>query len=185
MNKKAKIDVCLTCKRKQCTGSCARLHSGGEKPRKARREYASRRYEYQGEMLTVREISARCGIDLTVLYQRIMVKGWSMERATTEPVHSRTGQLVEAYGESHTIREWAEIVGLPLGALKRRFSDGWPAERALKEPLMVPRVITVGGEKVTALELARRLNIKEELVYYRRKLGWTGDRIAEYYGGRK
>lgn len=180
---KAEIDICLTCARKSCTGNCARVQKGQKARKKPRRGREAIRFNYGGEWLTVVEISARCGIEATALYQRLAYKGWSMERATTEPVHSRAGRLVEAFGEAHTIREWAGIVGLPLGTLKHRFSDGWDVERALTQPLMVPGAITVGGERVTALELARRLNINEALVYYRRKQGWTGDQIAEHYGG--
>ena len=42
--------------------------------------------------------------------------------------------------------EWARITGLPLHALKHRFSSGWEPERALTQPLMKPRGITVDGE---------------------------------------
>ena len=185
MNAKSEIDVCLTCTRTRCTGSCARLRNSGEAPKKPRRVYTAKRFEYQGEQLTLNEISARCGIDYTTLYLRIVAKGWTMERATTEPVHKRMTRVVEAFGEAHTLREWATIRGLPLNVNKSRISSGWTAERALTQPITVPRAITVDGEQITAVALARRLNITEALVHYRVRRGWTGDMIVEHYRGGK
>ena len=182
MDKKAKIDMCLTCKRQNCTGNCARVQNAAKQKKKPR-EYNAKKYEYQGEWLPLKDVAARCGIDYTTLYLRIEVKHWSMKRATTEPVHSKEGRIIEAFGEGHTLREWARITGLPLHALKHRFSSGWEPERALTQPLMKPRGITVDGEQITAVALARQLNIDEALVHYRVRRGWTGDMIVEHYGG--
>ncbi|BAN16870.1 HNH endonuclease [Edwardsiella phage PEi21] len=44
-----------------------------------------RRFEYRGEMMTLREISEECGVRLHTLKTRLMNLGWSIERATTEP----------------------------------------------------------------------------------------------------
>lgn len=182
MDKKAKIDMCLNCKRKECSGNCARVQNAAKQKKKPR-EYNAKRYYYQGEWLPLKDVAARCGIDYTTLWLRIEGKHWSMERATTEPVHSKGGRIIEAFGEGHTLREWASITGLPLHALKHRFSTGWEPERALSQPLMKPRGITVDGEQITAVALARRLNITEALVHYRVRRGWTGDMIVEHYGG--
>lgn len=184
MDKKTRIDMCLNCKRQNCTGNCARVQNAAAQKKKPR-EYNAKKYDYQGERLPLKEIAARCGVDYTTLYLRIEVKHWTMERATTEPVHSKEGRIIEAFGEGHTLREWASITGLPLHVLKHRFSSGWEPERALKQPITKPREITVGGEKITALALARRINITEAAVYYRTRQGWTGDMIVEHYGGRK
>lgn len=184
MDKKNRIDMCLNCKRKECSGNCARVQNAAKQKKKPR-EYNAKKYEYQGEWLPLKEIAARCGIDYTTLYLRIVAKGWTMERATTEPVHKRMTRVVEAFGEAHTLREWATIRGLPLNVIKSRISSGWTAERALTQPITVPRAITVDGESVTAIALARQLNIDEALVYYRVRRGWTGDMIVEHYRGGK
>lgn len=43
---------------------------------------------------------------------------------------------VEAFGETHTYREWAEIYGITTKAIDERLRHGWSAERAVSTPLM-------------------------------------------------
>ncbi len=47
------------------------------------------RYEYDGQLLTIPEISEACGIPIHNLQNRIIKSGWSLQRATTEPVDER------------------------------------------------------------------------------------------------
>lgn len=42
--------------------------------------------EYRGERLSIKELSARCGIRYTTLYQRIQVSGFDVERAVSQPI---------------------------------------------------------------------------------------------------
>ena len=44
----------------------------------------------------------------------------------------RNSHFIEAFGERHTIAEWAEITGLNYGTLKSRLKRGWAVERALQ-----------------------------------------------------
>lgn len=180
MDKQAEIDRCLHCQRKVCHGNC-------KSEREAKRTRASKRgkrYKYQGEMLTLSEIAVRCGVDAQILCTRMKKKGWTLERATSVPVVRRTECEVEAFGEKHTLSTWACMRGLPPYIIRNRLRDGWTVEKALTEPLRRPGLV-VDGERVSAKELSRRLGISDVTIGKRLRMGWTGDQIVEYYGGRK
>jgi hypothetical protein len=63
-----------------------------------------------------------------------------------DPKHSRIGvekgrraqaassKLYGAFGQRHTLSEWANEVGIPAGIISSRVSKGWSIERALTEP---------------------------------------------------
>ena len=54
-------------------------------------------------------------------------------------------------GETHTLRDWAEITGIPKKSLRSRLGKGWPLERALTEPLCHnPSARGRRGAKVTS-----------------------------------
>lgn len=46
-----------------------------------------------------------------------------------------TSHFLTYNGETHTIAEWAEIVGMKRDTLKRRIYYGWSIEKALTEPV--------------------------------------------------
>lgn len=43
----------------------------------------------------------------------------------------RSNHLITYNGETHTLREWADIYGIPYGLLKNRVSKGMPMEKAV------------------------------------------------------
>jgi RNA polymerase sigma factor (sigma-70 family) len=51
----------------------------------------------------------------------------------------RTGRLVEARGESKTVREWAEVSGVHAKAIHRRLGLGWTPEDAVFTPTAADR----------------------------------------------
>ncbi len=48
--------------------------------------------------------------------------------------NSRKNVRYEWHGESHTVREWAELTGLTYSTLNQRLFKGWTIERALTTP---------------------------------------------------
>lgn len=53
-----------------------------------------------------------------------------------EQVNNKTdNHLVEYQGVTHTISEWADILGMAYNTLLNRINHGWSAERALTEPI--------------------------------------------------
>lgn len=64
------------------------------------------------------------------LYKRLQ-RGYDLETALSMgPYQSDTHPKYTAPdGESHTAREWAEIIGITSGAFRERISDGLPPEK--------------------------------------------------------
>jgi hypothetical protein len=52
----------------------------------------TRRFDYKGEHLTIRELSAVCGIKYQTLYSRLNRDGWAINDATTVPPTRRTSK---------------------------------------------------------------------------------------------
>lgn len=69
------IDKCLTCTRNDCPGYCP-TRRGGSRGKTWGRRYGGK---------TIREWSRETGIPWPTLYQRIEVRGWDVDRATTTP----------------------------------------------------------------------------------------------------
>lgn len=47
----------------------------------------------------------------------------------------RSNHLIAFNGETHCLKEWAEIIGISYGTLCKRIAYGWSIERALTAPL--------------------------------------------------
>lgn len=47
----------------------------------------------------------------------------------------RSNHPITYNGETHTIKQWSEIIGMNKGTLGDRIAHGWPIERALTEPI--------------------------------------------------
>lgn len=47
----------------------------------------------------------------------------------------RNNRMVEFHGETLTITEWCERLGMPLDTVCKRLSGGWTAEKALTTPV--------------------------------------------------
>ena len=99
-----------------------------------------REYPYEGEMLTIREISERTGLSKDLIRQRLR-KGWAFDKAfsTTDYRAERMKKLnaihqVEYEGRIVTIAELAEITGINKATLRTRFRLGDRGER-LTRPL--------------------------------------------------
>lgn len=63
------------------------------------------RYAYEGEMLTIPELSERSGIPVSNLQLRLIANGWSVERSTRTPV-AHHGQQKSHWECDHCPLEW-------------------------------------------------------------------------------
>lgn len=68
-----------------------------------------------------------CGISKKVLYDRVVERGWSMERAMSEPV--RRGRQYVAQGMTLSVPEWSAALGISDDAIYARLRQGWDMER--------------------------------------------------------
>lgn len=140
MENKAKIDLCLNCTRPHCNGVCERFPRHTERKKKGRR--GGKRYDVRGESHTMHEWAEIYGIDPGTLYNRVERYGWTMEEAVaTAPGMRVRGRLYEAFGEAHTLREWADLRGMSLNALNHRVRAWGSLEKALtvNAPPLLPK----------------------------------------------
>jgi len=99
----------------------------------------ARRYTFNGETLTVRQWSERTGIPATIIANRLR-KGWSIERALTEPAGSRRGtvrcdsRLYTFDGKTMTLTQWATELGIRPHTLLKRLKN-WSIEDAFTIPV--------------------------------------------------
>lgn len=88
----------------------------------------NRRFSFRGESLTVKEWSERTGFSSVTIYDRIQTKGWSIERALTEPVQQE--RILEHDGLALNLGQWARKLGITRATLRWRLKH-WPFARAL------------------------------------------------------
>ncbi len=98
-----------------------------------RNQRTNRLLTFQGETLPLAAWAERVGLTAGMIYLRLK-KGWSVERALSEP---RQNRLLTYNGETLPVCEWAKRVkekGVTYGMLIARLDHGWPIERVLNEP---------------------------------------------------
>ena len=57
----------------------------------------------------------------------------------TQARNRRGVRLISLRGETHSISEWAEVVGVHKGVISARIRSGWPLEEAVFAPLRGPK----------------------------------------------
>jgi hypothetical protein len=86
-------------------------------------------------------------------------------------------------GESKTLVEWAESLGVPAKRLYNRYANGWDIERVLTTPIkkinhMGNCEIKYRGNVYTKVQLAELFGISAACLTKRLQLGWSMERIA-------
>lgn len=108
-------------------------------PRERRRDGTAKRYEFRGEMMTVKEIAAITGLALPTVYGRMCGDAF-LEHDDARPLYDLPTNSVPVFhrGETMSISAWARKLGIPVATLQWRLSYGWSVKRALSEPVMSP-----------------------------------------------
>lgn len=90
------------------------------------------KYMFDGELLTLREISNKTGIDYNHLRGRID-RGLSIYEALYNQ-YDHAQFYLEYNGERHSIPEWSAITRIKEITIRARLKRGWSVERTLSEP---------------------------------------------------
>lgn len=92
-----------------------------------------------GETHCISEWAQITGIPVTTLTARIKENGWDVEKALTTPINVKghyrkvNSRYVTYNGETHTVTEWASILGINAGTIFNRLNRGCTAEKALSK----------------------------------------------------
>jgi hypothetical protein len=101
------------------------------------------RIEIDGETKTLMEWCAVYKIYPELVRARVQ-KGWTMERALTEPLKHREAFLprVVTIGDTTLrVRQWLARTGVPARVARMRYTKlGWPIDRAICEPMQVHEI---------------------------------------------
>lgn len=92
-----------------------------------------------------------------------------------QALNTRTNKFIEAFGESHTITEWAKMTGFLAETIRKRLNIGFSQEDAVSSPLGEHRkkIVEFNGERHTTCEWSILLGFSKNLIDYRLKKGWS------------
>lgn len=132
---------------------------------------------YKGETKPISEIAEIYGKDISTLYNRINKQGLSPEEAIEKDLWEPPKYTV--YHKTHTVREWAEILGVKYETLKARlchenhdmcrivqkyhadfFMKTFPDKEIIQKPFEVAKKYTAGKESHTRREWSEILGVK-------------------------
>jgi hypothetical protein len=118
----------------------------------------------------------RCRVGRDALNVRL-AQGWAPETALTTPPGARRGQSLAAFGETHSLTEWAADPRCVVSAatLTARLSAGWPVDDALTTPPFhrMP-TLTAFGETHSLADWAAdpRCVVSRTILLGRLRAGW-------------
>lgn len=99
----------------------------------------------------------------------------------------RNNHLITYNGETKTLKQWSEKIGIDWGVLYSRLKKGWSIEKSLTTKQMRQRImIPYNGEMKSITEVAKESGIKYATLLYRVNNGWDIDKaLNPNYGGRR
>lgn len=109
----------------------------GKDARFSENSNSRKRYDLNGEQLTVAQLAKRAGLPDQVVRQRVKY-GWPIGEVMSATMHRNRKSLTHA-GETLSIPEWAIRTGIPQNHIRNRLNLGWSIERALTYPVTKSR----------------------------------------------
>lgn len=85
--------------------------------------------EYEGQKMCIGELAEKVNLPYTFVYHRIVDLEWSVDKTLTTP--NRYQNYINFNGEKHTIKDWAEKLGMNQQTLAYRIK-AWGSEVAFK-----------------------------------------------------
>jgi hypothetical protein len=106
----------------------------------ARNKRNNRLVTHDGQTKCVAEWAADLGISYAALAKRLLKNGWNIADAlTTPPRPMKPQDAIAINGETRTLTEWCQHLGLSYATLHKRIGRGWPVEKILTQPPRVRR----------------------------------------------
>jgi hypothetical protein len=91
-------------------------------------------FTFRGKSKTLREWSKELDIGLAVLKNRIFTYKWTVRKAFTTP-QKYSKRYITYKGETLSITQWANRLGVSRNSLCTRLRLGWTAEQTLETPV--------------------------------------------------
>ena len=93
--------------------------------------------------------------------------------------NNRGNNIILSYkGEQHTIRDWADILGVEYEVIKDRYHKGWDVVDILEKPKNSHRtLLTLHGETKYIADWAKELDVEVNTLRHRVKRGYSDDDI--------
>lgn len=91
----------------------------------------------------------------------------------------RDNRRITFKNETHTLSEWADIVGINYKALHRRLKQGWTIERAFTEPQKHIVYLEYKGTKKRLTQWAKEMGVNRHKLSYLKEHGWSDKEIIE------
>lgn len=145
-------------------------------------------YTYQGKTATAAEWAKITGLPEATLHYRLTHrKSWSIEKALTTPYSPNTGvhpTSLTLNGETRSVSEWAERLGIREGTLRMRIYRGHNAEAVLNPAVDVSRIrkplmVTYKGEVHNLTEWSKILGVSTQTLSLRLHSGWSLEDVFE------
>lgn len=119
-------------------------------------------YPYQGEQLTMAEISSRCGVAAQMIHNRLH-RGWTLEAATSTPAQTR--QMYAYQGEMLTLREISDRCGVEEKTIRGRMDKmHLTAEEAAHAKPDRKKRYLYRGEMLTMDEIAAKSGVARSTI---------------------
>lgn len=140
--------------------------------------------EFKGRSQTLEEWSKELGIPIKTIKNRI-TRRFPVERvlqsdSNPAPIERRlTGDVHEFtfQGETLTLQQWSQRLGIQYATLYDRVERGWSIERAFTEPLEMERVLEFNGKVQTITEWSAEIGVSSSAIRKRLAKGLSIEQV--------
>ena len=141
----------------------------------------ARMFVVNGQAKTFKDWSILYGVPVRQIHTRLS-RGWSAERAVTEPVHRHNRVVLEYDGCRLAINEWAKVTAIPALNIRMRLGCGYSVGYALTTPYHArgcqanSRKYVYAGKALSYYGWSKETGINYQTLLSRIRRGWTLER---------
>lgn len=174
-----------------------KLRCSGHSDEQHRRQYYERGIkvcqEWENDYSVFRDWAMKNGYKEGLTIDRIDVNGdytpencrWATSKEQAN--NKRDVRMITFNGETHSMPEWADIVGIPYQTIFWRIvKQKWEVDKALTQKVRKAKLITYNGKTKTIEDWAKDFGIDKTTIYSRMRLqGMSGEEAIKKGAGRK